>query len=296
MRLVAALFALLAATGAAAQIAVPQVEHNDFEWSAVAPIVVTATSLGDVARLHELRVRDVLRGDVEPGDQLMIDLKQANRARDRLVHPKRLELEAGVLYAVLLQPTERVDGDDDGPVVYWLVRGVEGVRELPAEGAEARIDALRTFTEIQDLKSHPVIWHRMRQLLEDTNPYLIATALDQHLKFRRTELDLLPVVRPLLDHPRDDVRRDAAGVIANIVERHVDDDIPEAERIKAELAGVARRDRSIDVRIAATEALGQFDDQAATAILEEVAAEDDEQMVRYTAERLLLERRQRAGN
>ena len=60
------------------------------------------------------------------------------------------------------------------------------------------------------------------------------------------------------------------------------------------LIGSARRDESVAVRVAATEALGGFSGPAVRAILEEIAASDPDQAVRFAAEKLLYNRRQEA--
>ena len=43
--------------------------QNIYEWAAVAPIVVTGSSLGQDGRYVDVRLDRVFRGDLEPGDE-----------------------------------------------------------------------------------------------------------------------------------------------------------------------------------------------------------------------------------
>ena len=67
-------------------------ELNYYEWTAVAPVVITGTSLGENGRYIEFRVNHALRGPVEPGEMIRIDLKYANRNRRRSDYPRALKL------------------------------------------------------------------------------------------------------------------------------------------------------------------------------------------------------------
>ncbi len=60
----------------------------------------------------------------------------------------------------------------------------------------------------------------------------------------------------------------------------------------AELIGVARRDDTVEPRVAATRALAAFGVARVETVLDEIAATDPDQNVRYSAEKILLEFRQ----
>lgn len=266
-------------------------ELNLFEWSAVAPVVITGEALGRDGRYLEIQVQDVLRGDSpHTGDVIRVNLRRTNRLRNRNVDPLPFNPDPEVAYLWLLQddPSDpRID-----PPVYRLVRGVRGARELPAEGADAVVAAMRRFVEIQSLNSDTLTWAAFDEMLEDTSPILLSTALEQHLKFRRGGLELLLSLRPLLDHPLPGIRQSSAALIAQILARHHGQPVPEEGALLNELVAKARRDGSIVVRMAATEAIDKLGDEAIEGILEEIARDDPEQLVRYTAERLLLQRRE----
>ncbi len=257
-----------------------------YEWVAPAPVVVTAEIRSDRGKFLDVELVDVLRGGLPQGRHVMVDLKRANR--DREEGRSALKLDPDRRYLLLLR---RDDARSKAELtVYALVRGIDGAKELPAEGSAPVVDAVRAFVTIQDRKDEIASWKSFREMLEDTNPVLLETALDLFLKFRRGDLALLPVLRPILDHPRADLRARAARLIGQIVEHRKEADIPDETGILAELFGRARRDDVVEVRVAATIALGGIDGRGTEEILREIARSDPEQAVRYEAERLLYER------
>lgn len=265
---------------------------NLYEWAAVAHVIVVGTSLGDNGRYHEITVEQTLRGrDDWAGQRFRINLRDANRDRDRDQHKYSLKLTRGESYLMLLEPRE-VKKNSALPA-FDLVRGVDGVRELPAEGREALLGAVKQFVEVQDLDDDRLVWHRLGMMLEDTHPILVQTALDQFLKFRRADVEHVESLRPLLDHPSHQLRERTARLIGQILVRAPDDDIPDADLLRNELVARARRDGNVNVRMAATEALGRFEDDLILEILEEIAERDPDQNVRYTAEKMVYERLQR---
>jgi len=288
IRRIAILFVAAPLLGGAANAA----ELNNYEWSATAPIVVLAENLGIHGKYHEILVDFVLRGEVEIGTVLFLNLRRTNRLRNLNADPKPLKVEIGVTYVWLLELDMRYTRP--GKPVYQLVRGVRGAREAPAEGQEAYIQSMQKFIAVQDMKSDTLIWASFSGMLESTSPIELITALQQFQKFRRGGTDLLLSVRPLLDHPRPDIRTNAARLIGQILERHFGQPIPEEETLLGELVSGARRDASVEVRIAAAEALDAIPQAAVEEILEQIARDDPEQLVRYTAEKLLLERREAA--
>jgi len=282
------LCALLTAS-TAASLASPQ---NVYEWSAVAPIVVTGESLGQDGRYVDVRVDRAFRGDAEAGAVLRVDIRTINRDRDRTRHPRALNLYEGGTYLLLLEPGPRTS---KGDTTYVLARGIEGAREVPAEGAELLFDALRMFVETQDLKNDSRIWVGLEAMLEGTNPLVLEAALEQFQKFRRGDPELLLTLLPLLAHPEAQIREDTARLIGQIVQRHSGDEIPEGAQLFGELVGSARRDPAANVRVWATWSLGRFPDPSSDVVLEEISESDPEQEVRYAAEKILAERRNSAS-
>ena len=263
-------------------------ELNYYEWTAVAPVVVAGTSLGENGRWLEFQVRHSLRGPVDAGGVIRIDLKQANRERRRSDYPFSLKMPAETEYLVVLQNPV---GTKDGGRMYPMARGVRSVRELPIESQDGVIEAVNLFLQIQDFHDDRMTWRKMGEMLDENNPLVLLTALQQFAKFRRGTPEHLFSLRPLFDHPDPSIREGAATVAGLIVERHGDRSMPEEEALMAELIGVARRDEIVEPRVAATEALASFGVARVVTVLEEIARSDPEQLVRYAAERLLFEYR-----
>jgi hypothetical protein len=259
---------------------------NLYEWVAPSPLVAAAEIRNDRGKYTDFELTDVLRGAVPRGTRLMVDVKRANRDRDE--GRAALRLEPDRQYLLLLQRDDRHSTAE--LMVYAIVRGIDGVRELPAEGAPALLDAVRRFVAVQDRKDEIAAWKSFREMLEETNPVLLETALDLFVKFRRGDLTLLPVLRPILEHPRPDIRVRTARLVGQIVEHRAEGEIPDDVGILAELYGRARRDDAVEVRVAATSALGGIAGQGPEEILREIARSDPEQAVRFEAKKLLYER------
>jgi len=263
-------------------------ELNYYEWTAVAKVVVAGTSLGENGRYIEFRVKHALRGPVEVGEMIRVDLKEANRNRRRSDYPHALKLPEGTEAMLVLHEPHLTKTETRA---FRMARGVLSVRELPLEGQQGIIDAVAMFLEIQDHKDDRVTWRRMGQMLEATNPLAIRNALEQMFKFRRGTLAHLFSLRPLFDHPDPGIREQSARLAGQIIERHGSDDVPEAAALMAELIGVARRDETVEPRVAATLALAAFGVARVESVLDEIAATDPDQNVRYSAEKILLEYR-----
>jgi len=262
---------------------------NLYEWMATAPVVVGARVQDDDQRISVIEVVQAVRGEVKDGDTILLDVRRANR--DRELFEPRLKLKAGRTYLMLLKPREKKKG---GTLPYFLVRGIQGAREVPAEGAALYLDAASRFAKIQDSHNESLVWTSFRQMLEEVSPVLIETSLDQFLKFQRESVDLIPLLRPLLDHPRPDLRQRALRLAGRVLERHPSGEIPDQEDLESEIIGHARRDSSVDVRIAATHALKGLPGPSILDILESISHDDPEQSVRYAAELLLHERNEGA--
>jgi hypothetical protein len=263
---------------------------DSYDWMAVAPFVVAGEPVGDHGRLVEFRVDTVLRGGVQEGEVIRVNLRRANRARNYDADPQALRLDLGRAYVLLLEPAVPTRPDS-----YDLVRGTRGARELPAEGAAAHLEALRCFARVQDEQGHDEVWRELTRMIEATNPLEVDAALGQFLKFRRGEPQLLEKLLPLLDHPADSLRERVARLVGQILERHPERSAVPEEDLRNALAARARRDEVVAVRVAATDALGALAGDAVERILDEIARGDPEQEVRYAAERLIHDRQQGRG-
>jgi hypothetical protein len=264
-------------------------ELNLYDWMGVAPVVVQADVVEKDGRYVRLVTARVFRGDIEEGKNILLNIRKVNRYID--IGTPALKLPPGSSYLLLLQPAPRRGDKKKAEPAYDLVRGRNGVRELPKEGAAAVIAALEALIAIQDHKDEIETWKGMRRLLDESNPVLLMTSLQHHLKFARGEPELIPTVRVLLAHPRPDVRETAAELIGKIVQRHGRGAVPEESALHDDLASHARGDPEVAVRVAATEALNRLWGPRTEELLREIASGDPHQLVRFTAQKLLYERR-----
>ncbi|HZN56098.1 MAG TPA: HEAT repeat domain-containing protein [Candidatus Polarisedimenticolaceae bacterium] len=262
-----------------------------YEWMAVAPIVVAASVVSDDAKYIQAVTQTPVKGGVKPSEVVLVDLRTANR--DRELGTRSLDLERGRAYLLLLKPSSR--GKNEAHPVFDLVRGTRGAKPLPPEGAEATIAAAVQLADLQERKDDELLWAKLADFIEDTNPVLVDAALDLFVKFHRESAEMIPVVEPLLDHPSTEFRRRAVLLIGRILARPSGEAIPERAMIVAELTGRARRDGDVAVRREATVALAALGDGGVDETLRTISRDDPDQNVRFEAEKALFERSERAG-
>ena len=217
---------------------------NLYDWMFPAEVVVAGRALDEAGKNTAVLVERVFRGDVEVGEVLQVQIKRANRERDEA--DTRLKIGAANLCLLLLKPDP--PKAPDGKMSYQLVRGVYGVREVPKEGSEAVLAAADRFARVQSVNDDTLHWHSFEMMLEELNPILIQTALDQYLKFRRGVPDLAPRVRPLLQHPRPDVRESALALSGYLLQRFPPTEFPDVKALEMDIIALARRDPAPDVR------------------------------------------------
>jgi len=275
---------------AAPTFAVDEEELNLYEWTQRAPIVIRATSLGEDGKYVDVLVTEVFRGDVQPEDVLMVDVRQANRERDKILERRAKRLDSTVDFLLLLQ--EAYIREKDGRKIYTLVRGVYGARALPAESEEVWLRAVERFVEIHEMPSEAQAWRALTMMLEENDPLMLETALQEFTKFRRGDAELLLTVLPILDHPSPLLRQKATVLMGQILDRERGQEFPEQDDVRTGLIARARRDESAPVRVAATEALAVFPGNEIDAVLEQISDDDPDQEVRYAAQMVLLERRE----
>jgi hypothetical protein len=262
-----------------------------YDWMATAPIVIAADIVADDSKFVKAVTREAFKGALVVDGTVLVDLRRANR--DREMGAPALDLEKGRAYLLLLQPSRR--GKKEPYPVFDLVRGVRGVKPLPVEGSAATIAAVARLAAVQERNNDAFLWATLPGFLEDDNPVLVDAALDLYVKFHRETAALIPVVSPLLEHPRPDVRRRAVLVVGRVLERADSANVPERPDVIAELSGRARRDDDVTVRRVATAALASLPDAGVDETLRVIARDDPDQNVRFEAEKALFERSQAAA-
>jgi hypothetical protein len=262
-----------------------------YEWMGTAPIVVAAAIVTDDGKFVEAMSQSTVKGGLPAGAIVLVDLRKANS--DREVGVRALDLAKGRQYLLLLKPSSR--STKRPHPLFDLVRGIGGARELPAEGSAAFVDAATRLAQIQERKSDELLWKSIPGFLEDPNPVLVDASLELVVKFRRESVAWLPILAPLLESPRPDVRRRATIVIGRILLRTGAEAVPERGSLVGELIGRARRDDDPEVRRAATAALAALPDPGIDETLRTISQDDSDQDVRFEAEKALFERKQRAS-
>ena len=260
-----------------------------YDWMGVAPVIVAGRNHGTYGKYAEFTVEAVYRG--EAAREIKVNVRQANRDRDHFLYKEALRFEEGTSYVLLLAPP--ATRDPAGRSNFELVRGVRGAREIPLEGGGPFLNAVERFASLQDQRDDRVTWRQLAEMLDETNPILIETALDQFLKFQRGEPRLLGSLRPLLDHPAPELRERTARLIGQVLLRNGEESIPDVGNLQNELVARARRDDAIRVRVAAVQALDHLPRDTVQEILEEIARDDPDQSVRYAAEMLMYDREKR---
>jgi len=282
---------LAAGAVACAWLTLPAAQ-NLYEWMGVAPVVVVGRVVVDDQRYIEVDVVRTLVGDLPAGARVQVDQRSANR--DREPGQEAVRMENGTSFLLLLEPLPA--GKKERLPRYALVRGVLGTRPVPAEGGAVLVDAAERLAAVHALSDDSQRWLAFEQMIEETNPLLLRTALEMLLKFHRGAPREIPLLRPLLDHPQAEVRGDALLLISQIVDAHGSLEASDDSGLAAEIIGRARRDSSVEVRIAAAQCLASLGGPRIETVLQEIARTDPEQQVRYAAQRLLLEKSREIGS
>ncbi len=260
-----------------------------FDWMGISTNVVLAKAHKATGRLPRLIVIESIRGEqLAVGQAFRIDRWLANDRRARV--SEHMSLDNDAEYLVLLRPSGR--RPRQGEPVFELVRGVQGILEVPPERGEAMLAAVREFAMIQERHDDDFQWERMRIHLADKNVWLIESSLAMHIRFLRSDPDLIPVILQLLDHPRPLIRSQASRLIGETIAM-----FPTTENegkyisLHSRLSAVARADEDPLVREQAVIALDRLNDEGAEIILKTIAEGDPDQRVRLAAATRLLERR-----
>lgn len=253
-----------------------------YERLAYTDLVVHVRTLDGTLRLAECQVVEVLKGSYER-DKLFIafraDNTQRENFRDRIVF---FDEQESIL---LLTPVRDSLGHPRAPNRFRLVGKLNGKIDLPQEGAQATIDAVRRLSAIQKLTDIHQTWAAYRLLLLETNPILVETGFAQILKFRLGNPELVPTLLEFLDSRDDRFRRAALEVQTQIFRKSRRDEEPlgNEDHVVARLLTVAMEDPTPLVRVAAVQALNAYGRPDVLAALQQVARDDPSQFVRYEA-------------
>ena len=278
-------FGALLAVGAPARAAISSMDL--WEKSFRSELVVRATVLDGDDRLARMQVDEVLKGTYA-GKELKIVFRAANFTRK--TWEAKVVFQTGQ-HLILFLDRYRKNGVLQAEDHFELFRGSNGREEVPSEGEDAYLGAIRKFIEIQGMSSQLARWDASRALLSESNPFLVDAGFEQVLKFRLANATLVPVLLGHLDSETVAFRQKAVRCFGQVFESTSREagDLPTEDHIRDLLLNKAMKDPSADVRIESIKALGAWQDHDLTASFRAIATNDPSQAVRYEAERAIYE-------
>jgi hypothetical protein len=252
-----------------------------------ATLVVRITVMDGDNRMAKVEVNEVIKGSYA-GETLKVVFRAVNLSRD--VWSERIVFPQGARMILFLRPFIK-KGVVNAPDQFELVGGHHGLENVPAEGNDAYLQAIRRFVAIQSIDSQLAIWEETKLLLQEENPYLVQAGLDQVLKFRLADETLVPV---LLDRMEDDTvafRAKAAQALGQVLadSRRERKTLMTEDHMRDLLLYRAMNDDSVEVRVEAIRALEAGRDRELVPTFRRIAREDPSQAVRYQAERTIFE-------
>ena len=283
--------AVLLASSLTLLIALPlQAEIDEatlWEKTLRAQLVVRVTVLDGDNRLAQMQVDEVIKG-AYGGERLRVVFRAQNMERGDW--EGKISFAAGEKLILFLKPFVK-EGVVQAPDQFSLVRGYQGREEVPPEGTDAYLQAVRRFVEIHSLESQLAVWDAARGLLSEENPHLVEAGFQQILKFRLGDEELAPEVLELMDDPNVTFRMLAAQSLGQILEdsRRLERPLMGEDHLRDQLLYTAMNDKSEEVRVEAIRALEANADADLLPTLDRIADEDPSQAVRYQAERTIYE-------
>lgn len=253
-----------------------------YERLAYADLAVHIRTVDGSLRLAECQVLEVLKGRLTQ-DTIFIAFRSDNLNRENF--RDYLRFDDGKESVLLLEPVRDSLGNIKSADRFRLVGRFQGKIDLPQEGAQATIDAVRRLAAIQELSDIHQIWQAHRDLIHAANPLLVEAGFAQILKFRLGNAEMVPTILEFLNSRDDGFRRAALEVQAQIFRRSQrrDEPLGNEDHVVARLLTVAVEDPASEVRVAAVQALQAYGRPDVLAALQQLARNDPSQDVRYEA-------------
>jgi hypothetical protein len=254
------------------------------------PVVVLGSVADAEVKVH-IAVEETFRGSGVPA-RLTVAVRSPNLGRAPGTPPFRAE--AGERAVFVLAPYTDLDGDVVKQGLWVPAGGYAGKIPLPAEGAEALIDAVRQIVAYQDGADTTAGVSSITAWLSGVNPWLIDFALDQAAQLGLADRQMAPALLARitdasalrrsravaalglgLGRGRFDPRKPLPGRMADTDET--------GKTVREAIVRLARTDPAVDVRKAAVKQFGSRRIPGATDILTAIAKDDPAQDVRYEA-------------
>lgn len=257
-----------------------------YQKTARAALVVRARSLTSATRRPQVTVLEVLKGSYD-ADTLTIVPTWVNNTRP-IPGVEREVFRVGEESILFLVHYVDEYGRPGGAGVFSVLTTASGKIEVPIEGADALVTAVRRFRGILDLPDHDAQMEQMRKMLREPNPFLIEAALTECLRFRAITEEDTEALLPLLVNPRPGFRSGALDLLAMLV-REAREAGPVAgilsdREVFDRVGSTALNDTDPSVRSRAIVALETFGTPTALSLIDTIGAQDASQSVRYQAQ------------
>jgi len=252
-----------------------------------AELVARVTVLDGDNRLAVMAVEEVIKGDYNR-EQLKIVFRARNLDRDRW--EEKIVFEPGSHLILFLTPYLK-DGMVQASDQFSLVRGFQGRTEVPPEGTDAFLGAIRRFARIQSLDSQLAIWDAARDLLKEDNPHLVEAGFQQVEKVRLADEELIPDFLRHLESPNVPFRASAARCLGQVfaASRDPEEVLETEDHVRDLLLHRAMNDDDSAVRVESIKALAARWDANLVPSFRQISQEDPSQDVRYEAEKSILQ-------
>jgi hypothetical protein len=266
---------------------------NLFQRTARATLVVHVRVRAGALKYAQVDVIRALKGE-PPARSLRIAFRDYNLHRPQggepLVFP---DGEEEILFLVPYGPVPRSQRKRAKNVdLFELMLGPQGRITVPAEGSAAFVDAIGRLAGIASLDPASQV-ESLRNLLDDPNPDLIESALDEILRLRAATPALYPRLGRLIRNPSPSLRARSLRLVTLLFggtgSALEEDPLDLARETLALVRERARNDPDEPVRVQAVLALAAWRDRHEVAgDLQAIARQDRSQLVRFEAERALL--------
>ncbi len=266
---------------------------NLFQRTARAALVVHVRIREGALKYALVGVIRPLKGE-PPAPSLRIAFRDFNLHRppgsEPLVFPDGQE---EILFLVPYGPVPRSEKKrEKNKDLFELMLGPQGRITVPAEGSAAVIDAIGRLAVIASLDPASQV-ESLRSLLEDGNPDLVESALDEILRLRAATPALYPRLGRLLRNPSPSLRTRTLRLVALLFGGSGiaagDDPLDLARETLAMVRERARNDADESVRVQAVLAMAAWRDRREVeGDLGAIARQDRSQLVRFEAQRALL--------
>lgn len=256
-----------------------------YQKIARAPLVVRARALSDATRRPRVEVTEVFKGS--PPSRILTVAPHLEDQASPTPWLKREVFHKGEESILFLTPYLDEFGRDEGPDTFALLNADQGKLEVPSEGADALVEALRRIVAVNSLSQHDLQAEALRGMLGDRNPYLVEAALTECAKFRLAESGDIGRLMVLIENRRDSFRAGSLALVAQVLtdaSASGRDAVEGRAAVFEKIAATARLDSSELVRTRAVDAIEAFADRPALSLLENIGVKDASQSVRYAAQ------------